>query len=177
VTATRAAALLIASSLASCGGGPPPEAPVVQSVGPEDEILAVSSEWESSQGDKGLKSEPSKVSVFESRQLSHVSFQRGSATAQEHLIVEENFRMRDGQTFVCRVELKTPLSVRFARRGPDPAVELTRPAANLLRQCDHPGFPEPTLVIPGAAARFVLRNEQLVAYEPPLEKRVFLPVQ
>lgn len=171
-------ALIAGATLAlGCGAGEPPPRVPIQVLGPEDEILSVSSSWESRQRDKELRSEPSSISVYEVSEVSRLEFVSGASVASELLALEEVFLMRNGQSFRCRSEQRFEVAVRFAPKGEEPAVQVQRPAATLTRVCEPPGFPEPMLSLPARISRFVLRDEQLVAFDPPLEKRLFLPAQ
>jgi hypothetical protein len=161
----------------ACGGGPPPAPPPVQQQGPEDEILAIGNAWEARSQSSGLKSEPSKISVFSLLELSRIEFTAGEVLAKETLTIEETFRMRDGRSFKCTSGGTLQVQVRFFRKIEEPAVQIARPPLQLARQCDQPGFPEPVLTIGEQRSSFLLRAERLNGFDPPLEKRAYIPVQ
>jgi hypothetical protein len=167
----------LALSFAGCGPGKPAETEPIQHEGPEDEILTVSTSWEASEQGKGFRDAPSSISVFEIQRRTSLVLKRGQRTSNAQIAIEETFRMRDGTTFVCRAEGTVQATLAYARHGQDPAIEIDQPSVTLSRQCDKPGFPEPSVQVEASRARFMLRSEQLVGYDPPLEKRVFLPVE
>lgn len=172
-----ASALLLVLTI-GCGGEPPlAQTPVHQAQSPEAEIVAIASSWEARFKETGLRSEPSKISVFNMSGLSTLDLSLGNPVAREGLLLEETFRMRDGRQFVCRAEGVLQVQVRFFNKGDEPAVEVTRPTTNLTRHCDQPGFPEPTVSLGSTSSSFLLRDEHLVGFDPPLEKRSYIPVQ
>lgn len=173
----RAWLLLGALLAAACGGEQQKVAEPVPVATPEDQILRVATMWEARGRGKGLRSPPSEISVFEIETTSFVTFERGKQTAREELTVAERFEMRDGQRFRCEATGKLTLRVNWGERSGEPAVQLTRPPTTLRRRCRPGGYPEPEVDVPHGASRFVLRGDQLVAFAPPLEKRVFWPVQ
>jgi hypothetical protein len=161
----------------ACGSPPPPQAVHSQVESPEDEIIAISNSWEARTSDSGLRSEPDKISVFTSEELRTLRFTTGSHTASQSLLRDETFHMRDGRKFSCRSEGTVDVPVRFFSKSGESAVEITYPAVEFARQCDSPGFPEPTFKFEGPHASFVLRDENLVGFDPPLEKRSYAPAQ
>lgn len=173
------ALLLGAVSLGTggCGGEAPKAQAPVQQQTPEQEILAMGTSWEARFRDNGLRSEPSKITVFTVDGLSTLDLTLGKAVAREGLLLEENFRMRDGRQFACRAEGVLQVQVRYFLKGDEPAVEITRPVSELTRHCDQPGFPEPTVNLGNTSSSFLLREEQLMGFDPPLEKRTYIPVQ
>jgi hypothetical protein len=173
---TAWAVLSLAGAIACGGEAPAAQTPVRQQT-PEDEIQAIATTWEARFKDNGLRSEPSKISVFAVNGLSTLTFTHGKPVAREGLLLEETFRMRDGRQFVCRVEGVLQVQVRYFHKGEEPAVEVTRPVTELTRHCDQPGFPEPMVNIGSASSSFLLREEHLVAFDPPLEKRSYIPAQ
>ena len=54
---------------------------------------------------------------------------------------------------------------------------MRRPAIRLVRTCQPPGFPDPAVQLEATVARFHLKGDQLSQYDPPLEERVYVPVQ
>jgi hypothetical protein len=169
--------MLSVMATVGCGGEAPVAHTAVHQQTPEDEIQAIAVSWEARFKDNGLRSEPSKISVFTVNGLSTLDFTPGKPVAREGLLLEETFRMRDGRQFVCRVEGVLQVQVRYFHKGDEPAVEVTRPVTELTRHCDQPGFPEPTVNIGSTSSSFLLREEHLMGFDPPLEKRSYIPVQ
>lgn len=163
------------ATLAACGNKPPPPNTPVQRETAEDSVLRVGHVWRSLTADKGLRSPPSKISVFESKTTSTVRFEPGKTQIEEELLVEERFELRNGESFECVARGTLRDSVRFGRFHDEAAVQISRPPTTLPRRCKPPGFDEPELAIEGGAARFALRGDQLVAFAPPLDKRVYIP--
>jgi hypothetical protein len=170
-------AVLLVGAISGCGGNAQVAQGPVRQQTPEEEILSIGSSWEARYQDNGLRSEPSKISVFALRGLSALDLTQGQPIAHESVVLEETFKMRDGRQFGCRAEGVLQVQVRFFRKGEEPAVEVTRPDVALARHCDQPGFPEPTVSVGNNKSSYLLREEQLVAFEPPLEKRSYIPVQ
>ena len=160
-----------------CGGEQQTQPDVVQKETPEDEILRIGRVWQSVSEAKGLRSAPDPVSVFEVRTQSTVAFTKGQPQAEEKIVVAERFEMRSGKKYVCQSEGSMRNRAEFGRFHGEAAVELRRPGLMLERRCDPPDFRELDLEIPAGGARFVLRSDQLVAFAPPLEKRVYLPIE
>lgn len=171
---TEALAIL---ALVACASEPPPPPAPVQQQGPDAEILAIGSVWESRSQENGLRSEPSPVSVFTVNELSSIAFTAGEPSATESLVVSESFRMRDGRTFECHSEGTVGVQVRYFRKSGEPAVQITWPPVQLPRNCAQPGFPEPVMQRGGGSSSFLLRAERLSGFDPPLEKRSYIPVQ
>lgn len=173
----RALLALVIVVAAGCRGEQQTEAEVVQKETPEDEILRIGRVWQSVSEAKGLRSAPDPVSVFEVRTQSTVTFSKGQPQAEEKIVVAERFEMRSGAKYVCQSDGSVRNRVEFGRYHGEAAVELRRPGLMLERRCDPPDFRELDLEIPAGGARFVLRSDQLVAFAPPLEKRVYLPIE
>jgi hypothetical protein len=163
-------------ALSGCGGKPA-ETPVrIEHEQASTQILRVAQRWQASQHQKGLRSAPSRVSVFEVRIDSRLDLQNGGPKVRETLEVSESFELRDGRRFRCSSSTTLELQAHYGRRHAEPAVELIRPATRLERRCQPPDYPEPVLELPAQSARFVLSDDQLRAFAPPLEKRVYLPL-
>jgi xanthine/CO dehydrogenase XdhC/CoxF family maturation factor len=160
-----------------CGGEAPVAVTPVRQQTPEEEILSIATTWEARYRDNGLRSEPSKISVFSQSGLSALELTQGQPIARETVLLEETFRTRDGRQFACRAEGVLQVQVRYFRKGDEPAVEVTRPETELDRHCDQPGFPEPTVGVGLPKSSFLLRGENLMGFDPPLEKRSYIPVQ
>jgi hypothetical protein len=175
----RAAALLaslspLALAAVACGGGEPEaRAPVAQER-PADEILRIGTKWESALEDKGFRTPPSPITMFSEQVVSVLAFTAESATAVETLTYDGTFKVRD-TTYQCQARAELHVGVLFGRHSDEAAVEVRRPAAQIARNCNLPGFPEPVLDVPAAAARFALRGDRLVPIAPATEKRAYLP--
>lgn len=150
------------------------KAPVVRESG-KDQVLRIGHEWESRWEDKGFRSPPSRISLFAAKATSRIAFSESSSAAAETLTVEESFKLTDGSEFVCRSGTKATLTAKFGDHAGETAVELRRPAVTLTRTCSPSGFPEPLLELEGMAARFALRGDRLVPFEPPKERREYIP--
>ncbi len=166
---------LVATAIAACGHQPPPAATPVQHETAEDSILRVGHVWRSISRDRGLRSPPSKISVFETITTSTITLDAGKQSATEQLVLEEMFELRNGARFQCVARGKLRVRVRFGRLQGEAAVEVTRPPTSLPRHCQPADFGEPELAVDAGSARFALRGDQLVAFAPPLDKRVYLP--
>ncbi len=175
---TRAsAALVLVAATAACGSPPPAEPPVVETEGPEAQILRVGTLWEARQGGKSFRSPPDQVSVIEVELVSSIRLERGQRQAKENLRVRETFTLRAGGTVTCVAKAELVVSLKYGLKSGDPAVEITRPETALARECDGPGLPEGATEISTGSARFVLRGDQLVGFAPALEKRTYLALQ
>jgi hypothetical protein len=159
----------------SCGASePPPLAPVARETA-EDEILRIARAWRSTTEEKGFRTAPSRITLFDSQIASTIVFDPKTHTAKESLSFAESFQVTDGSTFKCHAETTVENKVRFGNHADEAAVEIRRPALRLGRICDRDGFPEPVLELPESAARFALRADQLVPILPPSETRTYLP--
>jgi hypothetical protein len=105
-----------------------------------------------------------------------VSLSRGKKTATETLVFDGSFKLQDGTAYTCRANARTTVSLAFGDRAGEPAVEMWRKGLRVSRSCDKPGFPEPEFVVPESRARFALRGDKLVSFDPPTERREYLPV-
>jgi hypothetical protein len=167
--------LLACLTVAGCGGDEPSaQAPVRQET-PLDAIRRVGDTWVSSDQSRSLRSAPSPIAMYEVTTRSTVVFRADKRWTPEVIEIEESFQMRDGRQFLCRARSDTHSDLSFGRRDGDPAVEMRRPATRLHRNCDPPDFPEPDLLLPAAVARFRLTGDRLQPFDPPLEKRVYIP--
>ena len=170
-------AALAAVLIVGCGGAPPAPPPKIEREGPEAQILRIGSVWEARQGGKSFRSKPDPVTVFEVQTTSTIFLVRGERTAKEEIVVRELFQMRAGGQFLCEAQGKVRVQIKYGQKGDDPAIEIARSPKTLSRVCDPPGYPEPTVDLPHGASRFVLRGDQLVGFAPPLEKRLYLPME
>lgn len=168
--------LIAAAAVGACGGGPSPEAPVVVRETPEAQILRIGAVWEARQGGKAFRTKPDPIAVVELETISTLRLESGSEHAEETIAMRETYQMRDGGQYVCLAEGSTRVGVRYGEKSGEPAVEVTRPPLTLTRTCQPPDFADLEAELGSGPARFVLRGDQLVAFDPPLEKRVYLPV-
>jgi hypothetical protein len=163
--------------LSGCGSAETAAPPPVERETPSAQIFRVGRTWEARIQEKGFRSAPSPISVFDVQLTSKLVFEEGQSVATEKLDVSERFEMRDGRAYACTAKTSLQVAVRFGYRREEPAVEIQRPPSALPRTCQPADFPEPEVDLPSGSARFVLRGDQLVAFAPTLEKRVYLPVQ
>jgi len=108
---------------------------------------------------------------------STVRFIPNQPWSDEKLEVTETYELRTGERYDCRAAGETRVEYQFAWQHGEAAVEMRRPAIRLMRTCQPPGFPEAELSLEGTVGRFRLKGDQLSPYAPPLEQRVYLPVQ
>jgi len=139
---------------------------------PADEILRIGANWTSVQPIKALLSPPSPISVIRGSVTSRIHLTKRDA--EEELTIAEDVELRSGARVVCESTFRHPLSLRYGRKGGEPAVEITRPALNGRRVCQGP-HPEPDLVAESIVTLFVLRSDQLVAIEPKTDGRSYIP--
>jgi hypothetical protein len=158
----------------ACGGSESEAHVPIAQERPADEILRIGKTWESSLEDKGFRSPPSVITMFSQQVTSTLTFTPESTTAVETLAYEGTFKVRD-TTYRCQARTQIRVAVLFGRHADEAAVEVRRPAAQVTRACDLPGFPEPVLEVPASAARFALRGDRLVPFAPATEKRAYLP--
>lgn len=161
--------------MSACGGGEPePQAPI-QREGPEEHILRVGATWEARWAEQGFLTAPSAIALFDTRAVSRLTLTRGAKTAKETLTFDGAFKLQDGSAYACQARAEAAVSVTYGERAGEAAVEIARRALRVSRTCDKPGFPEPELVVPESRARFVLRGDKLVSFDPPTERREYLP--
>lgn len=163
--------------LASCGGTPPPPPAPPVAQGPDDAILTIASRWEARHVDKGLRSKPSPIASFERTIVQRLELRKGAEESVLSSLYDERFALRDGTEVRCGTQIGIPLQVSYGRRQGEAALELGWGPLELQRACDPPDSRIPPLTEPAGRSRFVLRSDQLVGVEPPLEKRSFLPVE
>jgi len=166
-------ALSLALCATGCGSAQKQEKTPVARQSSADEILRSSTSWTSGLPEEGILSPPSAISLFKNTWTSVLRLT--PTTAHETLTITENLQLRAGGELHCRTTIDHELGIRYGRRKGEAAVELWRPALNLPRSCD--GLhPEGDIQKTEARALFVLRADTLVAVEPPLEKRKYLPI-
>lgn len=159
--------------LAGCGGTQKAETTPIAQQSSADEILRIAGDWTSSLPEEGLLSPPSAISLFKNAWTSQLDLKVTSA--HETLTITEHLQLRNGGELHCKTIVEQELGVRYGRRKDEAAVELLRPALSVPRSCD--GLhPEGDLQKAEVRALFVLRADTLVAVEPPLEKRKYLPI-
>lgn len=157
-----------------CGGKQTKAEPPVTQETAAEEILRIASTWASTSPEQGLLSPPSAISVFKNSRTSTVTLT--TTSAHEELTIEENVQLRSGETVQCKTAISHELGVRYGHRQGEAAVELVRPPLSASRVCGAGTHPEPSLDEPERRALFVLRADTLIAVEPPLEKRKYLPL-
>jgi hypothetical protein len=170
----RFATLLTVALTEACAAQPAKSAPAEIEL-PSTQIVRISREWQAVVEERGVRLEPSPVSVFTVRMTSTVDLGRGQPEARERLELVEALQMRDGRHFHCSAEASLHARARYGVHRGAPAVELSREAAQLVRKCEPPNFDEPIRRLPGQSSRFVLRNDELWPFTPTSEKRVYLP--
>jgi hypothetical protein len=158
-----------------CASKAPPPDTAPKSVSAEDEILGVAKLWRTMEKTRGARPASNQVSTFEIEFDTSVTLLPGKGAAKETIEVRERFQMRDGRTYECTAEHSGQMKARYGRRDGEPAVELSRPPVRLVRKCQPADFYEPEIQLGAEGSRFLLRDEQLVGFQPPGEKRVFLP--
>jgi hypothetical protein len=94
----------------------------------------------------------------------------------ETLTIDEEAQLRTGPTIRCSTEFTHDLGHRWGRKQGQAAVELVRPALHGQRHCDLP-HPEGPISEPARRALFVLRSDNLVAIEPVVDQRTYIPGQ
>lgn len=168
----RWAIFLAGSMQLSCGSSDTPPAKTVARETAELEISRISSVWISTEIDKTILSPPSPLSLSASTRTSTLFFEPGAV--RETLSVEEVLDLRSGGRVRCRTHFDHEVGFRFGRKEGEAAVELLRPALSSQRGCDG-NAPEPVLAEAARRVLLVLRSDQLVAIEPPLDQRVYRP--
>jgi hypothetical protein len=166
-----AAAFLVLSC--SAADQAPPSAPARE--GPEEAILRIGKVWQASEDEKGFRSKPSPIATFENQVRTRLTLVSGARRAEERIEYEERFTLQDGRSAHCTAAQTTTIEVAYGIKAGEPGVELAWPSARIARKCDAPGFPLPALERQAGRSRFVLRSDQLVAVDPPTEKRAFIP--
>jgi hypothetical protein len=174
---TRLARLTSAAVVAvGCGGGEPEAVAPIERESPAEQILRVGKTWEARWAEQGFRTAPSPISLFDTRVTSRLFLARGKKTAREAIVFEGSFKLQNGTAYSCRGSAETTVSLAFGDRAGEAAVEVLRKALRVSRTCDKPGFPEPEFTVPEARARFALRGDKLVGFDPPTERREYLPV-
>jgi hypothetical protein len=170
-----AAALVTTTAASACGGGEQEARGPIQREGPEEQILRVAKTWEARWEERGFRGGPGPISLFDNRFTSRIVLTRGKKTAKEMLTVDGTFKLKDGSSYVCQAQAETTVAVTFGERAGEAAVQLSIGGLRIPQKCDHPAFPEPELLVLPALARFLLRGDKLVEFEPATERHEFLP--
>jgi hypothetical protein len=172
----RTLVLAAATSVFSCSGAEtaPLSAPARE--GPQEAILRIGKVWEASEEENGFRSKPSPIATFHSRVRTRLTLVPGTARAEERVEYDQRFTLQDGRSANCTASQNSTINVAYGVKAGEPGIEIAWPSAHIPRKCDAPAFPLPTLEREAGRSRFVLRADQLVAVEPPTEKRVFIPV-
>jgi hypothetical protein len=173
---TRLAALTSAALAVACGGGAPEATAPIEREGPSEQIFRVGKTWEARWAEQGFRTAPSPIALFDTRVTSRLFLSRAKKTARETLVFEGNFKLQNGAAYSCRASVETTVALAFGDRAGEAAVEVSRKGLRVSRTCDKAGFPEPEFVVPEARARFALRGDKLVGFDPPTERREYLPV-
>ncbi len=171
-TPAKSIAVATVVVLVACGGRRE-EAKPVQRQTSADEILRISTTWSATLPEQGLLSPPSPISLYKNSRTSTITL--SEAAAHETLVIEENLQLRDGQDVRCSTSVDHELAVRYGRRKGEAAVELSRPPLSVVRNCQGT-HPDGAISEGPTTALFVLRADTLIAVEPPLEKRKYLPI-
>jgi hypothetical protein len=141
---------------------------------PEDALFRIASRWRAQHSEKGLRSSPSPIGAFDRQIVTRLTLARGQATATETVRVTESFLMRDGARVSCGVDWEDEVTVAYGTLRGEAALQLAWEALQRPRACE-PNLAMPPIERPAGWAHFVLRSDQLVGTDPPLEKRTFLP--
>ena len=170
----RAAFALGCMLATGCAKPPPAGPPKPKHETAEEEILRVGLRWQSLQEERGFLPAPNPIETFERTISSHLTFVRGSESAEERVAVKERLTLRNGDRLECEASGGVRTSLRYGRHKGQAALQLTRPPAVLTRNCNGTA-PEVAIEMPGGASRLELRSDQLVTYEPLGDQRIYLP--
>ena len=165
--------LLSLGCVVSCGPSQEAERPPVELQSAADEIMRIGEVWTSAHSEKGILSPPSKISVFTTVVRSEIKLSEHEAS--EVLLIQEEVTLRAGGTVLCETRFEHPLRLKWGRRQQEAAVKLSRPPISGPRNCNGP-HPEPIISRGEVTALFVVRSDELIPVEPPLEKRKYIPV-
>jgi len=164
--------LLAFVSTSACGRGPQTAPPPIQQETSADEILRISTTWLTSLPEKGILAPPSKISLFDNLKQSEITL--GPQSASERFVLHERLELRNGSKITCRTEFNHTLQYRWGRRQGEAALQLVRPQMSGPRSCDAP-HPDGDFYQASQGALLVLRSDSLVAVEPLVDKRVYIP--
>lgn len=169
LTALPCAVLL----LAACSGKQSTPPPTVGKETAQAEVTRIGRTWTSTQVDKSLLSPPSPISVRATARTSRLELD--GPEGRERLAIDETFELRSGGEVHCLTEFEHSVGLVWGRKGGEAAVEVTRPALSAQRRCDGTA-PEPALSEGVRRVLLVLRADQLVAVDPPLDDRIYRPI-
>lgn len=167
--------LLLLLALVGCGPRRTDAEVPPQRVSAEAEVLAIASVWQALEVEHGTRGPNAKVALFDLKQRSTLTLREGQGVAEEKLEIKERIELETGAVYTCRARGLARVKVRFGRKQGEPALELFRPSLLLTRTCSPSDFPEHEIQVAGGTSRFLLRDEQLVGFAPPSERRVFIP--
>lgn len=165
---------ILAFGLASCGGKKNEVKQPVEKETSAQEILRLGNLWTNVSSDKGILSPPSKISLFRIHRKSELRIAENMIV--EKLAIEEEVQLRDGPIVKCSTEFEHHVGHRWGRNNGEPAVEIVRPALSAERKCNGV-HPEGPIAEPAQRALFVLRSDNLVAIEPVVDQRTYIPGQ
>lgn len=168
---------IVAATLAACGGSSAPPT-VAKRETPAEHIHRIGTVWEERTAADGFMSPPSDIDRFRIESRMELTIGDPAATTAKELVERtETFTMRNGRTYHCSATASTTARVAYAWRGTQPELRLDSPAVLLARRCAEPGYPYPEKRLDPATVTFVLRDDRLVAVEPPLAKSVLVPIR
>lgn len=166
--------IVLALGLASCGGKKEGAQQPIEKETSAQEILRLGNLWTNISPDKGILSPPSAISLFRILRKSELRISENSII--EKLTIEEELQLREGPVIKCLTEFEHQVGHSWGRNNGEPAVEIVRPALNAARRCDGV-HPEGPIAEPAKRALFVLRSDNLVAIEPVVDQRTYIPGQ
>jgi hypothetical protein len=164
--------MLVPLAMLACGGSKNAPPPTVARETAEAEVTRIAQTWTSTQVERSILSPPSPISLRAATRMSRLEF--GSETAQETLVISEQFDLRAGGTIRCKTTFEHAVQLRWGHKSGEAAVEIIRPPLAGTRSCDGPP-PDGALTEPERRALFVLGSDQLGAVEPPLDERIYRP--
>lgn len=160
----------------SCSSATPVQlAPIVQE-GPDEAIVSIGRRWEAQLSENGTRSRPSAIASFERQSNTLVTLTAGQTRVPMSQQFYESFVMVTGEKLQCNTQAEFEAQAAFGLKNGETVLQLSWSAASISRVC----LPEdpriPALARKAGSARFALRSDRLVAIEPALEKREFIPV-
>ena len=167
--------VIVSLALGACGGNKEADAPPVEKQTAADEILRIGNLWTNVQPEKGILSPPSRISLFRTFRKSELRMSEGSIF--ERLSIEEEAELRDGTKITCLTQFEHQVGHRWGHHSGEAAVEIVRPALSSARSCDGLTHPDGPIAEPAKRALFVLRSDNLVAVEPAVDQRTYVPGQ
>lgn len=159
-----------------CGAAQPPVPVPIVREGPDDAILRIGSRWEAQLNDRGFRSKPNPVASFDRQVNTRIVLEHGVSTVAMAEQYRETFVLVTGETIQCSTATSFRAEAAYGFRNNEAALQLEWSAAVQPRSCVPSDSRIPPLKRPAGKARFTLRSDRLVAVEPALEKRQFIPV-